>query len=156
MATKYHQIVLRDIFPDYQNKFIDDSFQLLSELFELKDFITPEFYSAFYRSLDPKRKYSLHEFLAALYFICFYIYAKSCRTFAGLQRFQMLLLYLVYTEPICQLIDSSPAQILTFYTSEIKSYATENNPKTLNALIKKLKVYYNDNPDVTPYRCLTV
>lgn len=68
----------------------------------------------------------------------------------------MLLLYLVYTEPICQLIDSSPAQILTFYTSEIKSYATENDPKTLNALIKKLKVYYNDNPDVTPYRCLTV
>ena len=45
-----------------------------------------------------------------------------------------------YTEPICQQIDSSLAQILTFDTSGIELYVTENNPKTLNALIRKLKV----------------
>lgn len=28
----------------------------------------------------------------------------------------------------------------------------ENNPKTLNALIKKLKTYYKNNPDVDPYQ----
>ena len=44
-----------------------------------------------------------------------------------------------YTEPICQLIDASLAQMLTFDTSGIKLYVTENNPKTLNALIKRLK-----------------
>ncbi|MEE0200255.1 MAG: hypothetical protein U0I51_06870 [Muricomes sp.] len=57
-----------------------------------------------------------------------------------------------YTEPICQLIDAYLAQMLTFDTSGIELYVTENNPKTLNALIKKLKVYYKDNPDVDPYQ----
>ena len=57
-----------------------------------------------------------------------------------------------YTEPICQLIDSSLAQILTFDTSGIELYVTENNPKTLNALIKRLKAFYKDNPEVDPYK----
>lgn len=57
-----------------------------------------------------------------------------------------------YTEPICQLIDASLAKILTFDTSGIELYVTENNPKTLNALIKKLKAYYKDKPDVDPYK----
>ena len=57
-----------------------------------------------------------------------------------------------FTEPICQLIDSSLAQILTFDTSGIELYVSENNPKKLNALIKKLKAYYKDNPDVDPYK----
>ena len=36
------------------------------------------------------------------------------------------------TEPICHLIDSSLANVLTFDTSGIELYVTENNPKTLN------------------------
>lgn len=56
-----------------------------------------------------------------------------------------------YTEPICQQIDSSLAQILTFDTSGIELYVMENNPKTLNALIRKRKAYYKDNPIVDPY-----
>lgn len=56
-----------------------------------------------------------------------------------------------YTEPICQLIDSTLAQMLTFDTSGIELYVSENNPKTLNALIKKLKAYYKNKPDVDPY-----
>ena len=42
--------------------------------------------------------------------------------------------------------------MLTFDTSGIELYVTENNSKTLNALIKKLKSYYKDNPDVDPYK----
>lgn len=57
-----------------------------------------------------------------------------------------------YTESICQLIDSSLGQMLTFDTSGIELYVTENNPKTLNALIKKLKAYYKGIPDVDPYK----
>lgn len=57
-----------------------------------------------------------------------------------------------YTEPICQSIDSSLAQMLIFDTSGIELYVTENNPKTLNALIKKLKAFYKDKPDVDPYK----
>ncbi len=56
-----------------------------------------------------------------------------------------------YTEPICQMIDSGLAQILTFDTSGIELYVSENNPKTLNALIRKLKTFYKDKPDVDPY-----
>lgn len=57
-----------------------------------------------------------------------------------------------YTEPICQLIDSSLTQMLTFDTSGIELYVTENNHKTLNALIKKLKAFYKDKSDVDPYK----
>lgn len=56
------------------------------------------------------------------------------------------------TEPICQMIDSSLADVLTFDTSGIELYVMENNPKTLNSLIKRLKAYYKDNPDVDPYK----
>lgn len=41
--------------------------------------------------------------------------------------------------------------MLTFDTSGIELYVTENNPKTLNALIRRLKAYYKDNPEVDPY-----
>ena len=57
-----------------------------------------------------------------------------------------------FTEPICQAIDSSLAQILTFDTSGIELYVSENNPKTLNSLISHLKAYYKDKPDVDPCR----
>ena len=57
-----------------------------------------------------------------------------------------------FTEPICQLIDSSLAQILTFDTSGVELFVNENNPKTLNALIKRLKSFYKDKPEVDPYK----
>ena len=57
-----------------------------------------------------------------------------------------------FTEPICQIIDSSPAQILTFDTFGIELFVAENNPKTLNSLIKRLKAFYKDKPDVDPYK----
>lgn len=57
-----------------------------------------------------------------------------------------------FTEPICQAIDHSLAQMLTFDTSGIELYVSENNPKTLNSLISRLKTYYKDRPDVDPYK----
>lgn len=68
MATKYHQISLSETFSDCQNKLIDDSpsfFVILSEYFDLDDFIPPEFTSAFYLSIGRNRLYSLHGFLTA-------------------------------------------------------------------------------------------
>lgn len=56
-----------------------------------------------------------------------------------------------FTEPICQTIDAI-AQMLTFDTSGIELYVTENNPKSLNTLIKKLTSFYKDKPDVNPYQ----
>ena len=47
---------------------------------------------------------------------------------------------------------SSLARTLTFDTSGIELYVAENNPKTLNSLIRRLKAYYKNNPDVDPYK----
>ncbi len=45
------------------------------------------------------------------------------------------------TEPICQDIDSKLASMTIFDTSGIEVYVQENNPKFINALIKKLKAW---------------
>ncbi len=68
MATKYHQISLSESFSGCQNMFIDEPpsfFQILSDHFDLFDFIPFEFYSAFYLSLGHSCTYSLHAFLSA-------------------------------------------------------------------------------------------
>lgn len=68
MTTKYHPISLSDIFSDCQNAFIDDApsfFSLLSEHFDLNEFIPSEFFSAFYLSIGRKRVYPLQGFLSA-------------------------------------------------------------------------------------------
>lgn len=155
---------------------------LLSEHFNLEEFIPTEFYSAFYHSLGRKRIYSLHGFLTAfilqkifsirtdsqlLLFLHLY---KELREFCGftkvpdaalLSRFKhdfepyielMFQRMADYTKPICQQINSSLSKMLILGTSGIELYVTENNPKTLNALIKKLKTYYKDTSDVAPYQ----
>lgn len=41
---------------------------------------------------------------------------------------------------------------LTFDTSGMELYVSENNPKTLNSLIRRLKSYYKDKPEVDLYK----
>lgn len=157
-------------------------FQLLDEHFDFCEFIPTVFTNAFYQHLGRKRTYPLTGFLSALILqkifsiptdsllILFLNLCKELRDFCGfskvpdaplLTRFRqdfepfielMFRQMVDYTEPICQLIDSTLAQILTFDTSGIELFVTENNPKTLNALIKKLKSFYKDKPEVDPYK----
>lgn len=57
-----------------------------------------------------------------------------------------------FTKPTnLQLIDSFLAQILSFDTSGVELFVAKNTPKTLNALIKRIKVFYKDKPNVDPY-----
>lgn len=157
-------------------------FSMLSEHMDLNEFIPPEFQSAFYLSIGRTRIYPLHGFLSAFILqkifsiptdsllLLFLNLCKELRDFCGfskvpdaslMSRFKhnfesyielMFQRMVDYTEPICQLIDSSLAQMLTFDTSGIELYVSENNPKTLNALIKKLKAFYKDKPNVDPYK----
>lgn len=157
-------------------------FQLLDNHIDLDEFIPPEFYHAFYQNLGRKRIFPLSGFLAALILqkifsiptdsllILFLSLCKELRDFCGFSKVpdaplftrfkQNFLPYLElmfnrmvdYTEPICHAIDSALANILTFDTSGIELYVSENNPKTLNSLIKKLKTYYKDKPEVDPYK----
>lgn len=157
-------------------------FQLLEQHLDISLFIPQSFYNAFYQKLGRSRLYPLTGFLSALILqkifsiptdsllILFLNLCKEFRDFCGFSKvpdaplftrfklgfekhIELMFQQMVeYTEPICQQIDSSLAQILTFDTSGIELYVHENNPKTLNALIRKLKAYYKDNPDVDPYK----
>lgn len=157
-------------------------FQLLDEHFDIAEFIPSVFTNAFYQQLGRKRIYPLTGFLSALILQKIFsipsdslllIFLNLCRELRGFcgfskvpdaplftrfkQNFEpyielMFKQMVDYTESICQLIDSSLANMLTFDTSGIELFVSENNPKTLNALIKKLKAFYKDKPDVDPYK----
>lgn len=157
-------------------------FQLLEQHFDWDDFIPQSFRKAFYQHLGRDRLYPLEGFLSALILQKLFsiptislllILLKLCRElrdFCGFSKVpdaplftrfkqnfepyleQMFQQMVDFTEPICQLIDSSLANILTFDTSGIELYVSENNPKTLDTLIKRLKAYYKDKPDVDPYK----
>ena len=167
----------QDMFVDDAPSF----FQLLNEHFDIQEFIPSVFRNAFYLHFGRKRDYPLEGFLSALILqkifsipsdsllLLFLRLSRELRDFCGfskvpdaplLTRFKqnfepyielMFGQMVDYTEPICQMIDSQLAQILTFDTSGIELYVNENNPKTLNALIRKLKTFYKDKPDVDPY-----
>ena len=155
---------------------------LLSQHCDINDFIPIEFSNAFYQSLGRNRIYPLNGFLSAFILQKIFsiptdslllLFLNICRElclFCGffkvpdaslLSRFKhdfetyielMFQQMVDLTEPLCQAIDASLAQMLTFDTSGIELYVTENNPKTLNALIRKLKAFYKDNPSVDPYK----
>ena len=146
------------------------------------DLIPSVFYNAFYQSLGRKRIYPLTGFLSALILqkifsiptdsllILFLSLCRELRDLCGFSKVpdaplftrfkQNFLSYIElmfqcmvdFTEPICQAVDCSLAQILTFDTSGIELYVSENDPKTLNSLISRLKTFYKDKPDVDPYR----
>lgn len=168
----------QDMFVDDAPSF----FQLLEDHFDIQEFIPPAFSHAFYQQLGRKRVYPLSGFLSALILqkifsipsdsllILFLNLCKELRDFCGfskvpdaplLTRFRqnfephielMFRQMVDFTEPICQIIDASLANTLAFDTSGIELFVAENNPKTLNSLIKRLKTFYKDKTDVDPYK----
>jgi transposase len=157
-------------------------FSLLKENINFSDFIPNSFYDAFYKSLGRTREYPLHGFLTALILqkvftipsdsllIILLHLCKELREFCGFSKVpdaskfthfkqdflpyleQMFSAMVDYTEPICMAIDKTLASTITFDTTGIELYVKENNPKTLNALIKKLKTFYKDKPEVDPHK----
>lgn len=157
-------------------------FALLKEHINLSDFIPNSFYSAFYKSLGRDREYSLYGFLISLILqkilsipsdslLIFFLHlCKELREFCGFTKVpdaskftrfkqdfephieQMFSAMVDYTEPICMSIDATLASTITFDTTGIELYVKENNPKTLNSLIKKLKTFYKNKPEVDPHK----
>ncbi|MHB8062951.1 MAG: transposase [Ruminiclostridium sp.] len=157
-------------------------FELLKKHINLYEFVPNSFYTAFYKSFGRKRDYPLHGFLAALILqriftipsdsllIILLHVCKELRQFCGFSKVpdaskftrfrqdflpyleQMFSAMVDYTEPICMAIDKTLASTITFDTTGIELYVKENNPKTLNALIKKLKTFYKDKPEVDPHK----
>lgn len=167
----------RDLFVDDAPSF----FQLIDEHFDIQEFIPSVFRNAFYQRFGRKRDYPLEAFLSALILqkifsipsdsllLLFLRLCRELRVFCGfskvpdaslLTRFKqnfgpyielMFEQMVDYTEPICRMIDPDLAAFLTFDTSGIELYVSENNPKTLNALIRKLKAFYKDRQEIDPY-----
>lgn len=168
----------KDMFIDDAPSF----FQLLEQHFDINQFVPSSFYHAFYQHLGRKRDYPLTGFLSALILqkifsiptdsllILLLRLCSELRDFCGFSKvpdaplftrfklgfadyIELMFQNMVdFTEPICQKIDSALADVLTFDTSGIELYVRENNPKILNALIKQLKTYYKDKPEVDPYK----
>lgn len=155
--------------------------KLLEEHLDLSEFIPTSFVSAYYSYYGRKRVYSLHSMLSALLlqkilgisetslFLNILKLSRDIRDYCGFKsipdqsqftrfkqdfeiHFENLFQHLVdITEPLCQKLDEDLANCLVFDTSGLEAYVTENNPKYINSIIKRMKKYYKDNPDIDVY-----
>ncbi|MDR2024084.1 MAG: transposase [Hungatella sp.] len=135
---------------------------------DLNQFIPQEFFNAFYQKLGRKRLYPLTGFLSALILqkvfsiptdsllILLLNLCKEFRDFCGFLKIpdsplftrfkqdflpyieRLFQIMVDFTEPLCQAIDASLADMLIFDTSGIELYVTENNPKTLSLRSSRL------------------
>ncbi|WP_010252466.1 transposase, partial [Acetivibrio cellulolyticus] len=168
----------KDVFQNNKPKFL----KLLSQHLDLSSLIPQDFYWSYHKTLGRDRKYSLSSMLSALVLqkilgiptvsllIIFLNLCHEAREFCGLPdvphnsqftRFkQDFVIYLEnffnhlvdITEPICQEINTTLASTIAYDTSGIETFVTENNPKFINSIIKKLKAFYKDKPDVDVYK----
>ncbi len=157
-------------------------FELLKNNINLLEFIPNSFHYAFYKSIGRTREYPLHGFISSLLLqkifsipsdsllIILLSLCKELREFCGFTKVpdsskftrfkqdflpyleQMFSTMVDFTEPICLAIDKTLASTIAFDTTGIELYVKENNPKILNALIKKLKTFYKDKPEVDPHK----
>lgn len=158
---------------------------LLEQHINMDELIPVSFRNHFYASTGRSRKYPLHALLWALIIqrifsiptdsllLVFLHYSKALRTFCGftkvpdaskITRFKQNFLpdlqgvfdrLVDLTEPICQAIDSSKADMTIFDSSGIEAFVTENNPKYANRIVKQLKAYaktMNFDASYDPYK----
>lgn len=168
----------KDVFQNNKPKFLE----LLTQHLDLSSLIPHNFYRAYNKPLGRKRDYSLSSVLASLILqkilgiptvsllIIFLTLCQEAREFCGLSSVPDNALFTRFkqdyasyledlfnhladvTEPICQKINPTLASTIAYDTSGIEAFVTENNPKFLNSIIKKLKTFYKNNPDVDVYK----
>jgi hypothetical protein len=156
--------------------------QLLEDTVDITKFIPRTFYTAFYLRNGRDRVYPLEGFISALILqkilsipsdvllIIFLTLSKEVREFCGFDKvpdgskftrfkqdfvkyIEIMFEQLVdYTEPICRKIDAALADMLIYDTSGIEAHVKENNPKFANSLIKRIKTFYKNKPEVDPYK----
>ncbi len=155
--------------------------ELLSMHIDLSAYIPFCFYRRYNRLLGRNRKYALDSMLAALILqkilgiptvsllITFLTLCQEAKKYCGFTdvpdnsqftRFKQFFasdiealfnLLVDITEPICHRINDELASTIAYDTSGIEAYVTENNPKFLNAIIKKLKSEHKREPKFNPY-----
>ncbi len=144
---------------------------LLQEHIDLDEIVPVSFRKHFYAPAGRTRLYPLNAFLWALIIqrifsiptdsllLVFLHYSRHLREFCGFEKvpdaskitrfkqdfledLQTVFERLVdLTEPICQAIDPSKADMTIFDSSGIEAWVAENNPKYADRIIKQLKAY---------------
>lgn len=160
-----------EMFKEQRPEFLE----LLNKYIDIDSFIPYEFKRAFYADTGRPRGCPLYGYITALVLqkifnipsdtlliLILNLSSEVC-SFCGIDnvpdnskwtRFKqnfssylekMFIALVDFTEPICQSIDPFLASILSYDTSAVESYVTENNPKHLNSTINKLKSFYRVN-----------
>lgn len=156
--------------------------KLLENHLDLRELVPLSFYCSYEKYYGRNRQYSLYSMLSALILqkilgiptisllLTFLKLSNDLQDYCGFksvpdqsqftrfkqdfeEHLEQFFHHLVdLTEPLCKKLNDDLAEILIFDTSGIEAYVTENNPKYINSLIRKLKNYYKDNPDVDIYK----
>lgn len=146
--------------------------ELLNKYIDIEAYIPYSFKKAFYADTGRPRGCSLYGYISALtlqkifnipsdtLLILILKLSSEVRSFCGIgsvpdaskwSRFKinfadyledMFISLVDITEPICNEIDPLLSSILSYDTSAVESYVSENNPKTLNSAFNRLKAYY--------------
>ena len=160
-----------EMFKEQRPEFLE----LLNKYIDIESYIPYSFKKAFYADTGRPRGCSLYGYISALILqkifniptdtllIIVLNLSSELRSFCGIDkvpdnskwtRFKqtfykyledMFIKLVDVTEPICNEIDPCLASMLSYDTSAVESYVTENNPKYLNSNINKLKTYYRIN-----------
>lgn len=158
--------------------------KLLEENLDISQYIPVSFYNAFYQHYGRKRLYSLDAFISALLLqkiigiptdkLLIFVMKSSreLRDYCGFEKvpdaskltrfkqdfmpwIERLFDSLVdITEPLCRKINKELAATLVLDTSGVEANVTENNPKYMNSLLRKLKAFYKNKPDVDVYKMI--
>lgn len=161
----------QEMFKEQRPEFLE----ILDKYIDINTYIPFSFKKAFYANTGRPRGCSLYGYVSALILqkifnipsdvllILILNLSSELRSFCGIdkvpdaskwtrfkqdfsQYLQEMFISLVdITEPICQTIDPFLANILSYDTSAVEAYVTENNPKHLNSNIHKLKAFYRIN-----------
>ncbi|HCS73497.1 MAG TPA: ISNCY family transposase [Clostridiales bacterium] len=144
---------------------------MLEEHLDINALIPLSFRMHFNKHIGRPREYLLSGFILALIIqrifsittdkllILFLTYSRELRDFCGFDKVPDASKFTLFkqdfkddlkamfdnlvdiTEPICQDIDSKLASMTIFDTSGIEAYVRENNPKFINALIRRLNTW---------------
>ncbi len=160
-----------EMFKEQRPEFLE----LLDKYIDINTYIPYSFKKAFYADTGRPRCCSLYGYISALVLqnifnipsdtllILILNLSSEVRSFCGITKVpdaskwtrfkqdfanylqEMFTALVDITEPICNKIDPELSKILSYDTSAVESYVTENNPKYLNSNIHKLKTFYKIN-----------
>lgn len=155
--------------------------EMLDQYLDLSEFLPSSFYSAYYNYFGRNRTYSLESMLSAfilqkilgiptlVLLVNIFALSSDLRDFCGFNsvpdisqfsrfktKFEDHLENLFYhlvdlTEPLCRKIDPLKSDLFIYDTTGFEPYVTENNPKYINNIIRRLKNIYRNDKNVNIY-----